>query len=128
MVAWNEYKAIAKDRGALAFELFVAVSTPQKSPDEVKAALPDHLAYIQSLEVSGQLLMAGPLSDETGEEMQGAGMLVLRAASMDEAERLAANDPMHSTGARSFTLRRWLVNEGNLSVSVGLSTGNVTLS
>ncbi len=128
MVAWNEYKAIAKERGALAFELFVAVSTPQKAPDEVKSVLPDHLAYIQSLEVSGQLMMAGPLSDETGEEMQGAGMLVLRASSMDEARALAENDPMHSTGARSFILRRWLVNEGSISVSVGLSTGNVTLS
>lgn len=128
MVAWNEYKAIARDRGALAFELFVAVSTPQKSPDEVKAVLPDHLAYIQGLEVSGQLLMAGPLSDESGEEMQGAGMLVLRAASMEEARKLAADDPMHSSGARRFTLRRWLVNEGNLSVSVGLSTGTVTLT
>lgn len=128
MVAWNEYKAIAKERGALAFELFVAVSTPQKSPDEVKTVLPDHLAYIQSLEVSGQLVMAGPLSDETGEEMQGAGMLILRASSMEEANALAANDPMHSTGVRSFTLRRWLVNEGSLSVSVGLSTRNVALS
>ncbi len=128
MVAWNDYKAIARDRGALAHELFVAVSTPQKSPDEVKSVLPDHLAYIQSLETSGQLVMAGPLSDETGEEMQGAGMLVLRAASMEEAHSLAANDPMHSTGTRSFTLRRWLVNEGNLSLSVGLSTGTVKLS
>ncbi len=128
MVAWNDYKAIAKDRGALALELYVAVSTPQKSPDEVKAVLPDHLAYIQRLEVSGQLMMAGPLSDETGTEMEGAGMLVLRTASMDEARALAASDPMHSTGARSFTLRRWLVNEGTLSVSVGLSTGKVALS
>lgn len=128
MVAWNEYKAIAKDRGALALELYVAVSTPQKSPDDLKAILPDHLSYIQSLEVSGQLLMAGPMSDETGEEMQGAGMLVLRAGSMDEARALASNDPMHSTGARSFTVRRWLVNEGSLSVSVGLSTGKVALS
>jgi len=128
MVAWNDYKAIAKDRGALALELYVAVSTPQKSPDEVKAVLPDHLAYIQRLEVSGQLMMAGPLSDETGTEMEGAGMLVLRTASMDEARSLAASDPMHSTGARSFTLRRWLVNEGTLSVSVGLSTGKVALS
>lgn len=128
MVAWNEYKAIAQGRGALAFELYVAVSTPQKAPDEVKAVLPDHLAYIQGLEVSGQLMMAGPLSDETGEKMQGAGMLVLRAGSMEEAHGLAANDPMHATGARSFTLRRWLVNEGSVSVSVGLSTGKVGLN
>ena len=127
MVAWNEYKAIARDRGALAFELFVAISMPQKAPEDIKSVLPDHLAYIQSLETSGQLVLAGPLSNETGEEMEGAGMLILRATSMDEARNLAQNDPMHSTGARTFTLRRWLVNEGNLSLSVGLSTGTVEL-
>ncbi len=127
MVAWNDYKAVAKERGALAFEVYVAESTPQKAPDVLKTVLPDHLAYIQGLERSGQLVMAGPLSDDTGEEMQGAGMLVLRASSMDEARTLAANDPMHKTGARTFTLRKWLVNEGALSITVGLSTGSAKL-
>jgi hypothetical protein len=32
MVAWTDYKAVARDRGALAFEVFVAESTPQKPP------------------------------------------------------------------------------------------------
>ena len=127
MVAWSEYKAIAKERGALAFEVFVAESTPTGSPEAVKSALPDHLAYIQSLEASGSLVLAGPLSDDSGEEMQGAGMLVLRAASMSEARSLAENDPMHLSGARSFKLRKWLVNEGSISVSFGLSTGRVNL-
>ena len=128
MVAWNDYKTIARERGALAFEVYVAESTPQRSPEDVKAALPDHLAYLQSLEVAGKLMMAGPLSDETGEEMQGAGMLVLRAGSMEEARALAENDPMHTSGARAFRLRKWLINEGRLSVSVGLSSGNAALS
>lgn len=128
MVAWNEYKAVARERGALAFEVYVAESTPQKSPEDVKAVLPDHLAYIQSLETAGKLVMAGPVSDDTGEEMQGAGMLVLRAGSMDEARELAANDPMHATGARAFTLKKWLVNEGAVTLTVGLSTGTVNLS
>lgn len=127
MVAWNDYKSTARERGALAFEVYVAESMPLKSPGEVKAVLPDHLAYIGNLEKSGQLVMAGPVSDASGEEMQGAGMLVLRAASIDEARKLATNDPMHSTGARTFTLKKWLVNEGRVSVSVGLSTGTVEL-
>lgn len=127
MVAWNEYKSTAQERGALAFEVFVAESTPQKAAEDVKAVLPDHLAYLQSLESAGKLMMAGPLSDETGEEMQGTGMLVLRAASMEEARELAANDPMHISGARAFKLRKWLINEGRVSVSVGLSTGVATL-
>ncbi len=128
MVAWNEYKSIARERGALAFEVYVAESTPQKAPEDVKAVLPEHLAYIQRLEAKGHLVMAGPLSDDTGEEMQGAGMLILRAASMADARNLAANDPMHISGARAFKLRKWLVNEGRLSVSVGLSTGTVDVT
>ena len=128
MVAWNEYKTVARERGALAFEVFVAESTPVKAPEKLKAVLPDHLAYIKSLEEAGKIVMAGPVSDATGEEMQGAGMLILRAASMDEARELAANDPMHATGARTFTLKKWLVNEGCVKVSVGLSTGTVELS
>lgn len=127
MPAWSDYKAEAKSRGALAWEVYVAQSTPVGGPEAVKAALPDHLAYIRSLESAGQLVFAGPISDPTGAFMQGAGMLVLRAASLDEARKLADNDPMHLTGARSFTLVRWLINEGALQVNVGLSTQTVDL-
>lgn len=127
MPAWSDYKKLAEERGSLAFEAFVAVSTPIKEPDEVRKVLPDHLAYVQSLERSGSLMFAGPLSDETGELMEGVGMLVIRAASLEAARDLVANDPMHTTGSRSFVLRRWLINEGSLSVSVGLSSKAITL-
>lgn len=127
MPAWTDYKAIAAARGALVCEVFVVVSTPSKPPEALQAVLPDHLAYIAGLERSGALMLAGPMSDDTGEEMQGSGMIVLRAASMDEARDLAANDPMHATGARTFTLRKWLINEGRVTVSVGLSTGERAL-
>lgn len=127
MPAWEDYKAEAKERGALAFEVYVAVSMPVGGPDKVRSALPDHLAYIRSLEVDGTLVFAGPMSDETGQEMQGVGMLVLRASSMEEARGLAEQDPMHTSGAREFTLRRWLINEGNLSIAVGLSGPSISL-
>ncbi|KMW56318.1 hypothetical protein AIOL_001270 [Candidatus Rhodobacter oscarellae] len=127
MPSWADYKAHAKERGALAFEAYVAVSTPAKPPEEVAQVLPDHLAYLQQLERDGALMFAGPLSDETGEKMEAMGMLILRAASLEEARALAEGDPMHMTGARSFVLRRWLINEGSLNVGLGLSTGAITL-
>ena len=127
MPAWTDYKAEAKSRGALAFEVYVAVSTPVAPPEKVKEALPDHLAYLKGLEAKGSLMLAGPMSDETGAEMQGMGMLVLRAQSLEEARALAEGDPMHKTGARSFVLRRWLINEGSISVSTGLSSQSVAL-
>lgn len=128
MVAWADYKSEARSRGALALELYVAHSTPAKAPKDVKASLPDHLAYQAQLERAGQLAFAGPMSDETGEHMQGMGLIIYRADSLEAARKLAEGDPMHKSGARSFVLRRWMINEGSLNISVGLSTGTSALS
>jgi uncharacterized protein YciI len=128
MVAWADYKAEAKGRGALALELYVAHSTPAKAPQDVKASLPDHLAYQADLERAGQLAFAGPMSDETGEHMQGMGLIIYRADSLEAARALADADPMHKNGARTYVLRRWMINEGSVTVSANLSTGGATLS
>lgn len=128
MVAWNEYKAIAKDRGALALELYVVETKPEKGPDDVKANLPAHLEYQRELEMKGSLVLAGPLSDASGDSMEGAGLIIYRAGTMAEARELADGDPMHQSGARVYTVRKWLVNEGSLSLNVGLSTGRALLS
>lgn len=128
MVAWADYKAEAKSRGALALELYAAVSTPAKEPQDVKASLPDHLAYQAELERAGHLAFAGPMSDETGDHMQGIGLIIYRADSLEAARALAEGDPMHKSGARTFVLRRWLINEGSFTLSVGLSTNHAVLS
>jgi len=128
MVAWAEYKSEAKGRGALALELYVTQSTPAKGPEDVKAVLPDHLAYQAKLEAERKLAFAGPMSDETGEHMQGMGLIIYRAESFEAARALAEGDPMHKSGARSFKLRRWMINEGSLNLSVGLSTQTVNLT
>ncbi len=128
MVAWNDYKAIAKERGALALELYIVESKPKSAPEAVKSNLPAHLEYQRSLEASGVLFLAGPTSDASGDAMEGAGLVIYRAQSMEEARTLAENDPMHRSGARGFTLRKWLVNEGSLSTNLGLSTGKAVLS
>lgn len=128
MVAWADYKADAKSRGALALELYVAVSTPAKEPKDVKAVLPDHLAYQAELERAGALAFAGPMSDETGEDMQGMGMMIYRADGLEAARAMAEADPMHKSGARTYVLRRWMINEGSLNLSVGLSTKGISLT
>ncbi|NND91230.1 MAG: hypothetical protein HKN42_10230 [Granulosicoccus sp.] len=127
MVAWVDYKKAALERGSLALELFVAISTPVKPPDILKAQLPGHLAYQAQLEQSGSLVFAGPLSDLAGEQMQGMGMIIYRAESLEAARQLAESDPMHASGTREYTLRRWLVNEGSLTVNVKLSAQSVRL-
>jgi uncharacterized protein YciI len=121
MPAWNDYKESAKARGSLALELYVVRSTPAVPGPELEATLPRHLAYQLEREKDGSLAFAGPLSDEAGETMTGEGMIIYRASSLAAARDLADNDPMHREGKRTYTLRRWLVNEGSFSLSVKLA-------
>ncbi|MEM7302795.1 MAG: YciI family protein [Pseudomonadota bacterium] len=127
MPAWDEYKETARARGALAFELFVVESTPAAPPEQLQATLPDHLAYQKRMEAAGHLFLAGPLSDESGSEMRGSGLIVYRAASFEEARSIADEDPMHATGTRTYVLRKWLVNEGSPRFSTTLSDQKVVL-
>lgn len=121
MPSWSEYRSIAKGRGALAFELFVVQSRPAVSPEKMQEILPRHLEFQKNMEAAGKLFLAGPLSDETGQEMSGGGLIIYRAPSLEEARKIAEADPMHSEGGRTFEISAWLVNEGSLSINLHLS-------
>lgn len=126
MPAWNDYKKAAQERGSLALELFVVETTAVK-PELLADTLAAHLSYQLEQEQSGTLVFAGPLSDETGEQMQGNGLIIYRAESMQAARAIADADPMHAAGVRRYTLRKWLVNEGSFQVNVTLSAQSVRL-
>lgn len=128
MPKWNDYKRMAKERGSLALELYVVNTIPSGPDADLPGTLPDHLAYQGRMEQEGKLVFAGPVSDASGENLEGEGMIIYRAPSLEEARSYAAEDPMHKKGVRTFTIRRWLVNEGSFTVSVGLSTKLVEMS
>lgn len=128
MPAWNDYKNMARERGALALELYVVQSNPIASPEKLQEVLPRHLAYQKEIEAEGKLFLAGPVSDLTGEQMQGNGLMVYRASSFEDAKKIADNDPMHKEGAREYILKKWLVNEGSPSFTTALSGQTVILS
>ncbi|MFD0914867.1 YciI family protein [Pseudahrensia aquimaris] len=127
MPSWEEYKAASKSRGSLAMELFVVESTASAPAEQMQAVLPAHLDYQKQVEAAGNLFLAGPLSDDTGELMQGTGMIVYRAANLDEAKAIADADPMHAQNMRTYKIRKWLVNEGSLQFSIALSGQKVTM-
>ena len=122
---FDEYKNVAKERGALAFELFIVTSMVENG-SRLKDVLPDHLAYQAKLEASGALMLAGPMSDTDGHEVVG-GCIILRAENMDAARALADADPMHSQGVRKYEIRRWLINEGGFTLRVGFGGGEAKL-
>ena len=128
MPSWSEYKAQAKSRGALAMELFVVRTKPAGDMELVKATLPDHLTYQKQLEEAGSLVLAGPVSDLSGENMQAEGMIIYRATDLDAARALTDADPMHANGAREYEIRKWLINEGSLNFGISLSNQSVRFS
>ena len=125
MPSWAEYKDTARSRGALALELYVVESTPEATPEQLKETLPDHLEYQKQLEAAGHLVLAGPLSNDSGELMEGNGLIIYRAASLEAARVLAEADPMHLKQYRTYRIRRWLVNEGSLNLQVRLAQQSV---
>lgn len=124
--SWRDRVEGARAEGLLAKEFFVVLTEPAGDKDKVRAALAEHLDYQRKLEAEGALLAAGPLSDETGSEWTGKGLIILRADNLEAAREIARADPMHKSGARRFTLLPWMMNEGAFTLAVSLSQRSVT--
>ena len=83
--------------------------------------LEDHLAYQQKIQDEGIMFGAGPFPDHEVANWEGEGMVIIRADALEAAEEIAANDPMHESGARSYRGRPWLMNEGKLTIELTYS-------
>lgn len=101
-------------------EMYLVVSRPVRSPGITPEFLAAHLANQIELERRGIMFAAGPLYPR-GSDMPEAGMFVLRAASFEEAAAIANEDPLHKAGLRTYTLQKWRVNEGSVTITVNYS-------
>jgi len=120
-------QALEASKGMLRKQLYVVFSKPTNGIGPVLANIPGHLEHQCKIEREGILVAAGPNWTDDEEYWDGDGMFVIRASSIEHARELAASDPMHQSGARSFTVRPWLLNEGSLNLRIELSTGKMTL-
>ncbi len=66
-----------------------------------------HLEYLQTLKQRGVLLLSGPFTDRSG------GMILICAASYDEAETIARNDPLVRSGVDRYQLHEWRLTDGD---------------
>ncbi len=107
--------------------LWIVITKAVVPPEEMMKHFPAHLQHQIRMEKEGHLFGAGPLSNEDGTPT-GTGMIVLRADSAEAARRLADQDPMHSSGARTYTLQQWSLNEGRVSVTLDFSDQSYRLS
>lgn len=86
--------------------------------------LPDHLAYLISLEKQGKVFASGPL----GAPEKRNGLTIVRAKDEAEARQMAENDPFAKAGIRDFSIEPWTIMEGSISIRMDFSdcTGSLT--
>ncbi len=106
---------------------YAVISKPSPTPEKLKALLPEHLEYMIGLEKRGLLFASGPLADGAGPPT-GAGLTILRTASLEEARALAEADPFVKNGLRTFELKEWTIMEGTLGLRVNLSDQSVEVA
>jgi uncharacterized protein YciI len=69
-----------------------------------------HMAHLQAMWKAGKLVLAGPLADDG----DWRGVLIYRTKTLDEAQRLANEDPAVKAGRLVVTLHPWMVQRGIL--------------
>jgi len=110
--------------GMLSKQLYMVHTFPANGMGPVMENIEPHLKFQVELEEKGIMFGAGPFWDDNEELWEGEGMVIIRAGSLAEAKEIAASDPMHSSGARDFKVRPWLMNEGTVTVKIRYSDGS----
>lgn len=116
-----------RTRGYLAKQLYAIFTRPTNGIGPIMENLAEHLGYQEYLEREGIMFAAGPHWTDNEQDWEGDGLVIYRASSIEEARAIAAKDPMHVSGARTFQVRPWLVNEGKMTLEIGLATGRFKL-
>ena len=81
-------------------------TAPAPGSPEFMEVFQQHYVYWLKLEVEGTLIGSGPVDG-------GGGFAIVRAADIDEAERIAADEPMTRRGYGTTTVQRWSLNQGH---------------
>ncbi len=110
-------------KGMLQKQMYVVFTKPANGMGPVMENIEAHLKFQVELEEKGIMFGAGPFWADNESDWHGEGMVIIRAESLAHAQEIAESDPMHSSGARTFEVRPWLLNEGTVNVRVRYSTG-----
>ena len=109
--------------GCLQKQMYVYFTKPANGLGPVMENLEEHLKFQVEIEQKGVMFGAGPFWTDDEQRWEGEGMIIIRAESLAEARKIAESDPMHASGARTFTIRPWLMNEGMVTMRITYSDG-----
>ena len=120
-------QVLEASKGMLQKQFYMVHSTPTSGLGPIMKNLPAHLDHQCKMEREGIMVAAGPHWTDDETQWLGEGTFVIRATSLAHAREIAAADPMHLAGARSFKVRPWLVNEGGFQLRLTFSDGKFSL-
>ena len=119
----TKHDILKASEGMLQKQLYVVFTRPTNGLAPVMEHIDEHLKFQVQLEKDGIMFGAGPFWADNEVDWHGEGMVVIRADSLAHAKEIAARDPMHESGARSYEVRPWLLNEGTLTIRIDYSSG-----
>jgi uncharacterized protein YciI len=85
-----------------------------KVPDP-EALQRQHLGHLQAMARAGKLVVAGPFDDQTDPRLRG---MCLYRASLEEARRLAHEDPAVKAGRLEVEVLSWWVEKGAMTFPI----------
>ncbi len=113
------------------FQLYILFGSPTSAwdigSDATQDGLAAHVDYLRELERTGVMFMGGPFR-AADYEWDGSGMIVVRAESLEEAQRRAEADPLFTRRLRDYDVRGWQLNEGRLVLTVDLDSNQVGIA
>jgi uncharacterized protein YciI len=90
---------------------------PREYPaDKLEEIQKAHLAHLLQLAKSGKLLVAGPLDDQPDPRLRG--IAVFRVGGIEEAKRLAEEDPAVKAGRLEVVVMTWYTEKGAMTFPI----------
>jgi uncharacterized protein YciI len=105
--------------------LWVVLSTASVPSAQMEPHAREHLRYMNSLESQGLLWGSGPFV--VPGVVVGDGLTIFNAADEATVHRLMAEEPLTKLGLRTYTLRKWELREGKISIDLLLSVSRLEL-
>ena len=75
-----------------------------------------HLGHLRKMAEAGKLVVAGPLGDQVDPAMRG--LCLYRVGSLDEARRLAEEDPAVKAGRLRVEVMTWYTEKGAMAFPI----------
>jgi uncharacterized protein YciI len=89
---------------------------------DLEALQRQHIGHLQAMARAGKMVVAGPFDDQADPRMRG---MCLYRVSLEEARRLAQEDPMVKAGRLEVEVLTWWVEKGAMTfpVAEAMATG-----